>query len=167
MLQLTHSSTPFVKREFPIVLICDGVKGPANIGSIFRIAEGFGVREIVFGKADIDFDSGRLKKTARDTHRKVSYTQSDDLRMTVNHFKREGYFIAALEITDNSKPLHDLRWIGTDKLALILGNEAHGISEEILELTDKAYHIELYGDNSSINVAQAAAVALYHLTAAK
>lgn len=166
-MQRTHSSTPFVKREFPIVLICDGVKGPANIGSIFRIAEGFGVKEIVFGNAEIEFGSGRLKKTARDTHRKVNYSQSLDLIDTIEHFRKEGYRIAALEITTNSEPLHDLQWSGTEKLAMILGNEAHGISEDILELSDRIYHIELFGENSSLNVAQAAAVALYHLTTVK
>lgn len=166
-MQLTHSSTPFVKRDFPIILICDGVKGPANIGSLFRIAEAFGVREIVFGNAEIEFDSGRLKKTARDTHKKVNHSQSHDLEETINNLRTKGFIISALEITNNSKPLQDLRWNGTDKLAIVLGNEAHGVSEAILKLTDKSYHIELFGENSSINVAQAAAVALYHLTASK
>jgi tRNA G18 (ribose-2'-O)-methylase SpoU len=163
-LQLSHSSNPFTKQQFPIVLICDGVKGPANIGSIFRIAEGFGVQEIIFGNADIDFTSGRLKKTARDTHTKVPYSLSDDLQGVVSHFREGGYFIAALEITEQSIALGKFNWNRKDKLALIVGNEAHGVSESLLNVTDKVYHIELYGENSSMNVAQATSIALYELT---
>ena len=149
------------------MLICDGVKGPANIGSLFRISEAFGVSEIIFGNAEIDFDSPRLKRTARDTHLKVPYSVSEDLVGTAKHLREGGYLIAALEISENSEPLGHFKWKTKEKLALIVGNEANGISEEILKTADKVFHIELYGENSSINVAHATAIALYRLTVSK
>jgi tRNA G18 (ribose-2'-O)-methylase SpoU len=165
--QHTHETTPFTKRDFPIVLLCDGVSGPANIGALFRISEAFGVSEIIFGNAEIDFASSRLKRTARDTQGKVSYSVSEDLAETTRHLREGGYFIAALEITEKSKPIEDFEWNKKEKLALILGNEANGISEDILKTADRVLHIELFGENSSINVAHAAAIALYQLTGLK
>jgi tRNA G18 (ribose-2'-O)-methylase SpoU len=165
--QHSHETTPFTKRDFPIVILCDGVTGPANIGSLFRISEAFGVSEIIFGNAKIDFESSRLKRTARDTHLKVPYSVSEDLVETTKHLREGGYFITALEITENSITIESFVWNREEKIALIVGNEANGISEDILETADKVLHIELFGENSSINVAHATAIALYQLTGLK
>ena len=167
MVQLSHNSNTFVPRDFPIVLVCDGVKGPANIGSLFRIAEAFGVAEIVFGNASVDMDSPRMKRTSREAHSKVPYSISEDLYTTLLHLREGGYELVSLEISDNSSLIDSFGWNQSDKLALIVGNEANGISEAILKESDSVLHIELFGTNSSINVAQATAIALYQLTKSK
>jgi tRNA G18 (ribose-2'-O)-methylase SpoU len=75
---------------------------------------------------------------------------------------KKGYDIIALEISDISIPSER---IALDKKAvvLIIGNEQFGISDEILALTSKHMHIEMYGENSSMNVVQATGIALYTL----
>ena len=50
------------------------------------------------------------------------------------------------------------------KVALIVGNEISGISEELLKLADNRLHITMFGRNSSMNVAQSAGIALYEIT---
>jgi len=167
MVQLSHRSNTFVSKEFPIVLVCDGVSGPANIGSLFRISEAFGVTEIIFGNSSLDLNSARMKRTSREAHTKVPYSVSEDLFATLIHLREGGYELVSLEISDDSSRLEDFNWNQKDKLALILGNEANGISEEILKESDNILHIELFGSNSSINVAQATAIALYQLTKSK
>ena len=47
---------------------------------------------------------------------------------------------------------------------MVVGAERYGISENILNILDDCYHIEMYGQNSSMNVAQATSIALYELT---
>ena len=63
-MQLNHYNTKFEARKFPIVLICDGLLSPFNIGGIFRTAEAFGVEEILFLGSDTEL-SKRIKKTSR------------------------------------------------------------------------------------------------------
>ncbi|MCW5519342.1 TrmH family RNA methyltransferase [Aureitalea sp. L0-47] len=164
MVQLSHNSNTFEKRDFPIILVCDGVNGPANIGSLFRIAEAFGVSEIVLGNAIVDLNSARMKRTSREAHTKVPHSVSEDLFATLLHLREGGYKLISLEISDDSSRLEDFKWNQKDKIALVLGNEANGISEEILKESDAVLHIELFGTNSSINVAQGTAIALYQLT---
>ena len=163
MSQHSHESTPFSQRTFPIILICDGVKGPANIGGIFRLAEAFGVQEIIFGNSRPDLNSARMKRTAREGHKRVAYTISEDLLQSCESLKENGYSLLALEISKTSKPLQHFSAKGP-KLALIIGNEQHGISEEILKTAETCLHIELFGENSSINVVNALAIALFSLT---
>ena len=76
----------------------------------------------------------------------------------------EGYQLLALEITDDSIPLDSISSKELKKVALIVGNEISGISEELLKLSDNRLHITMFGRNSSMNVAQSAGIALYEIT---
>jgi tRNA G18 (ribose-2'-O)-methylase SpoU len=74
----------------------------------------------------------------------------------------KGYEIMALEISEISVP-SEMITLDKKAVVLIIGNEQFGVSEEILALTSKHMHIEMYGKNSSMNVVQATGIALYTL----
>ena len=161
--QLIHSSTNFTKNKFPVVLVCDGVQSPANIGSLFRICDALGVEKIVFCNASINFSSTRLLRTARNTHKIVDYSISNNCIEEIESIQQKGYKLIALEITDKSIPVEDLSIEKGEKIALIIGNEKHGISEEALALIPTSIHINMFGKNSSMNVVQATSIGLYSL----
>lgn len=163
-MQRTHHNTSFQHREFPVTLISDTVTGPANIGGLFRIAEAFGIAEIVFcGSRPPEFSS-RMKKTARSADKHIPYAYSESTVKTVNRLKDEGYAIIALEITENSTPIHHFNFSQFSKIALVAGNESLGISPDTIEISDHCVHIDMFGQNSSMNVVQATGVALYEIT---
>ena len=162
-LQLEHSSSKFTKNKFPVVLVCDGVQSPANIGSLFRICDALGIIKIVFCNASINFSSTRLLRTSRNTHKKVDYSISSNSIEELDSLRQKGYKILALEITKNSIPIEEINTNKSDKIALVIGNEQFGISEEILNQISTSTHINMYGENSSMNVVQATSIALYSL----
>jgi tRNA G18 (ribose-2'-O)-methylase SpoU len=161
--QLTHIDTPKSPISFPIILVCDGVQSPANVGAIFRICDAFGISKIIFCNAEINFYSPRLQKTARNTHLYVSYSEKANTLPTIEELKSDGYTIVSLEITDSSKSLEKLPKFNNEKIALVIGNEKQGVSEEVLNTSDWCTHIEMYGKNSSMNVVQATSIALYSI----
>lgn len=161
-IQHSHHTSNFIPQKFPIVLLCDGVQSPANIGSLFRISEAFGVEKIIFCNATIDFSSARLRKTARNTIEKTAYSASGDILAELEQLKLQNYELVALEIADSSIGLESFH-PSNNKIALVIGNERHGISDEVLALVSGIVHIRLYGTNSSINVSQATGIALYSL----
>ena len=69
----------------------------------------------------------------------------------------------ALEITNKSIPLEKYYFSNSTKISLILGNEKFGISNDILNICDMSVHIDMGGNNSSMNVANAAAIAIYKI----
>ncbi|AXT53903.1 TrmH family RNA methyltransferase [Aquimarina sp. BL5] len=162
--QLHHENTLFVKKQFPITLVCDRVNAPANIGSIFRIADSFGIEKIYFCGEDITVISKRMQRTARATHEMIPYEQEDQILPVIDKLQSEGYKIIGLEITKNSVPVSEIDFSANDKIALIIGDESQGISEEALTKTTKSIHINMYGTNSSMNVATATGIALYEIT---
>ena len=162
--QLTHQTTSFQSKKFPIKIICDGVQSPANIGGLFRISEAFGVSELIFCNASINFSSSRLRKTARHTVEKVPFRLSESILSEIKELQKHDYKIIALELTETSIPLEKLTLNAQEKLALIIGHEQHGISETVLKNVHESTHIRMFGTNSSINVVQAAGIALFTLT---
>lgn len=164
--QHTHRSTPFSERRKEITIICDGLSSPANIGALFRLGDAFGIKEIIFCNATIDVSSNRLKRTARNTITSIPYRSSEDITQEINQFKQKGCQVVALEITSDSIPINTFTTETDTGLVLIIGNERRGISAEVAEVLalTPAVHIEMFGRNSSMNVIQATAIALYALT---
>lgn len=162
-IQLTHKNSSFLNKTFPIVLVCDGVKSPSNIGSLFRICDALGVSEIIFCNTELNINSSRLQKTARNTQKRVSYLKSEDIIATITNLEKEDYLITALEITDTSTSLENFSGSNNQKIALVIGNEQQGISERVLQKITQIIHIDMFGENSSMNVVQATSIALYSI----
>ncbi len=163
MTQLSHSNTDFKKQSFQIILICDGVTNAPNIGSLFRIADAFGVEELIFCGHDVPIGR-RMTKTSRSTEKYVNHRVEDDINTVISEFKAKAYQLYALEITDNSKAIHTVTFNTHKPLALIIGHENFGISDAILNQVDATVHIDMFGHNSSMNVVQATSIALYEIT---
>lgn len=160
--QLSHYETHFKTRKFPITVVCDHVNKAPNIGSLFRICEAFGVETLYFCGNDIPIGR-RMTKTSRATEKLVHYQIEESIEEVISALKPTHYLIA-LEITASSKPLHQIELETSKPLVLILGDENHGISETVLKEVDATFHIDMFGANSSMNVVQAASIALYELT---
>ncbi|WP_027136568.1 TrmH family RNA methyltransferase [Gaetbulibacter saemankumensis] len=162
-MQLTHYTTHFKSRKFPITLICDHVTNAPNIGSLFRICDAFGVEKLILCGNDITLGR-KMSKTSRATEKVVSYDIQESALETVNQLKKEGYQIISLEITTESQPIHQFKFSKEKPTVLVIGDENFGVSEAILNQSDYILHIEMFGHNSSMNVVQATNVALYEFT---
>ena len=134
----------------------------ANIGSLLRISDALGVEELIFCGENLQL-SKRMKKTSRSTEKYVSHKVESDILQVVTSLKAKRYFIIALEITDSSTSLDDFTLNTNQPIALIIGNENIGVSEDILKLADEIVHIKMFGENTSMNVVQATSITLYEL----
>lgn len=163
MSQLHHYNTNFLKQQHNITVICDNVNNAPNIGSLFRIADAFGISKLIFCGANISLGK-RMTKTSRSTEKYVNHRIAEDIETQIKDFKRNGYYIIALEISENSQPLTQFKLETNQPIALILGDENFGVSDTILRQSDAVVHINMFGNNSSMNVVQATSIALYELT---
>ena len=162
-MQLNHYTSKFTKQRFPIVLISDNVSHAANLGSLFRTADAFGIEHLILGGPAVELGR-KFTKTSRATEQSVSFEQVETLSDKIQELKAQNYMLVALEITDNSSPLSELELSKNSKIAFVIGDENHGVSASILEECETVVHIEMYGQNSSMNVVQATSIALYEFT---
>lgn len=162
MSQLAHDEVNFERQKFPITLVLHELSSPANIGSIFRLADAFGVEEIILSNCNFEPNSNRFKRTARNTEHQVNYKITSDVLALLKSLEST-HDILALEITDSSKAIDTLDF-KEKPVVLIVGSERNGVHDDILEIAKKSMHITMYGKNSSMNVAQATGIALFQIT---
>ncbi|TXD85050.1 TrmH family RNA methyltransferase [Subsaximicrobium wynnwilliamsii] len=162
-MQLDHHSTNFTSKKFPITLICEQVGTAANIGSLFRTADAFGVEKLIFCGKEIPMGR-KMTKTSRATEKYVDYEVSENIQEKLSDLKQKNYFLVALEITEASHDLKSFEFPKQKRIALVIGEENFGISEAVLQQMDAVVHIPMFGQNSSMNLVQASSVALYEIT---
>ena len=78
------------QRKFPLALVADGLQSPANVGSLFRVCEAFGIEKNYFFNSRINFDSARLKKTARNTQDNLPFSVEVNTLDKVKELKKKG-----------------------------------------------------------------------------
>lgn len=163
-MQLTHDENQFEPTKFPITLVCDNIYFQQNIGSLFRIGEAFGIEKIIFLGKDIPLNLRKINKTSRSTHLHIPYSVIEENNTLIEYLQENNYEIISLEITSTSKTLKELTLPSDKKIALIIGSEINGVSEELLAISKQTVHINMFGKNSSMNVVQATSIALYEFT---
>lgn len=135
------------------VLYLDDVSDPGNLGTILRTALAFGYDDVILSKNCCSIYNEKTLQASQGAIFKLNIVTDLDL----SKLKANGYQILATEIKGSisleevSKP---------EKLVLILGNEAHGVSESILKLADKRIRIDIK-NIESLNVAIAGAIAMF------
>ena len=162
-MQLSHNDNRFTNKKHPIIIVCDNINNAPNLGSILRLADAFNVQEVRFCGQNIPLGR-RMLKTSRATEKRVIYSNPESALNEIQKLKNYNFKIVALEITKESQPISKLSINLNQPVVLILGDENYGISEEILLISDVIIHVEMFGNNSSMNVASAAAIALYEIT---
>ena len=157
-----------------IIVIVHNIRSIHNVGSIFRTAEGFGVQKIILSGYTpyprIENDTrlphiadkltAQIHKTALGAEKIVPFTYLETLDLGT--LDLAGYRIVALEQDARSVNLRD--YGAPEKIALLLGEEVHGITPELLAQVDDIVEIPMQGKKESFNVSVATGIALYALT---
>ena len=90
-MQLDHYSSKFEKNQFAIILVTDNVTRPANVGSIFRIADAFGVEKLILGGSAIELNR-KVWNTSRATEKVVNFEQIENTLRYHQKFKKRRIF---------------------------------------------------------------------------
>lgn len=157
-----------------IIVIAHNIRSIYNVGSIFRTAEGFGVKKIICSGYTpyprIENDSRlphiaekvtkQIHKTALDAETIVPFEHIDTPNLDA--LREQGYRIVGLEQDSRS---HILTTYQTpDKVVLLLGEEVEGITQDLRDECDDLIEIPMKGRKESFNVSVATGIALYHLS---
>lgn len=144
-----------------IILVLDNIRSLYNVGSMFRTADGFGVKEIFLcGITGTPMQNG-LKKVALGAEDNVPWKHVKQTWRIIRRLQADGYAVVGLEKTEGSQELADLSV--PRRVVLVVGNEVNGITDTLLRRMDHVAHISMYGIKKSFNVSVACGIALHHL----
>ena len=162
--QLDHSSHQFREQKYSLCFLAHDINITLNVGSLFRLADALGVEKIYLTGNSITPPNDKIKRTSRSTEKQVPFEYSKNPLTVVDQLKQDGYKIISLEITSNSIELNRLVIEKDEKICLMIGSENEGVDAALLAASDVTVHIPMLGRNSSMNVANACAIATYTLT---
>lgn len=157
-----RKDTKKASETIPGYLILDNLRSAFNVGSIFRIAECFGLKQILLCGYTATPDNAKVKKTAMGTEKMVKWRYFEQTSAAIAFLKKQEIPIYALETVEGATAID--KFSPAESFALILGNEALGIPPHHLKMADKILSIPLRGWKNSLNVAVSCAIALYELT---
>lgn len=145
-------------------VLIDNVRSLRNVGSIFRTADGAGVRHVYLGGITPTPEHPKLAKTALGAERTVPWTHGPDPVAMAAELAASGHRLWALEGGDDSANLlrpDVLAQTNPGPLVLVVGHEVSGVDPRIRTHCERTVHLPMAGHKTSLNVSVAFAVAAY------
>ena len=158
--RLTESEAAKPEGRFPLIAILDNIRSMYNVGSIFRTSDGARIEAIYTVGYTPHPPRKEIEKTALDATRTVPFKHYKTMTEAIADCKAKGMKIATLELTDTSRSIFELS-APDFPMALIIGNEITGVSDEALELCEESISIPMFGAKHSLNVAVAYGIAVF------
>ena len=142
-----------------VALLLDDLQTPFNVGAIVRTAAAERVEHLYLAGATVTPTHAKAHKLSMGTERFVKWTYHELGLDAVAAAKAAGYRVIGIELADVAVPLHEAR-LG-EHVCLAFGHEDRGLSAAVLSACDEVAFIPQLGRVASLNVAHAAAIAIY------
>lgn len=141
-----------------LFLILDNIQDPGNLGTIIRTADSINLKQIIVPKGSADAFNPKVVRSSMGAIFRVKVIEVEDLAKTVKDLKKHNIKIYATDLKTD-KSIYDVNY---EKSAIVIGNEANGVSEKILDLADERIKIPMSGKTESLNAAVATGIILYN-----
>ena len=147
------------KNEPPLVVICDGLEDPHNLGAIIRTAEATGVHGIIIPKHRSVSLTATVAKSASGALEYVPVCKVTNIANTIDELKKNGFWVFGADMDGQSWYESDY----TSPTAVVIGSEGNGISRLVREKCDAIISLPMCGKINSLNASVAAGVILYEV----
>ena len=152
-------------KELPesgIVMVLDNIRSAHNVGSAFRTADSFKIDKVWLCGICAVPPSAEIHKSALGAEDSVEWEHVQDTMDAIRKLKEDGYTIVSAEQTVDSVMLDTFVPEKDGKYAVVFGNEAAGVSQDVVDASDFALEIPQFGTKHSLNVSVSMGVILWH-----
>lgn len=161
------------KREFNLdtaikegksIVVLDCLQDPGNVGTIIRTSDAAGISAVILTKGCVDLYSPKVLRSTMGSVFHMPIFENMNIYETIELLKKSDYRVIASHLNgENNYFNEDL----TGKIAIMVGNEANGISNETAELADSLVKIPMLGKAESLNASIAASIMIYEIVRQK
>ena len=142
------------------IVALDGVQDPGNVGTIWRTADAAGFGGVLLGAGCADPLSPKVQRSAMGSGFRVPFTLADDLPAALAELKARGWAVLASDLRGDD---FYRRPDPGEKFVLVIGSEAHGISDATRSAATALVKLPMRGGAESLNAAVAAGIMMYEL----
>jgi len=155
-------------KKNPITIICDNVLDTYNVGAIFRLADAVAAEKVYLCGATETPPNSKIKKASINTWQWVEWEYCSTALEAVEQLRgqktengKQKIQIVAVEQDGRSVPFYKVEY--QFPLAIVVGNETHGVSKEMLDIADTIVELPMWGVNRSLNVMVSCGIVLYKI----
>jgi len=149
--------------KIPIIVVLENIRSMHNVGSVFRTADAFLIQQIYLCGFTAQPPHRDINKTALGATETVEWRYFKDSAKAILELQEAGYKVLAVEQTEGSRLLNQVKLEKDEKIAIVFGNEVEGVSNEALQLCNGSLEIPQLGMKHSLNVSVAAGIVLWEL----
>lgn len=139
-------------------LILDNIQDPGNMGTILRTADSINLNQIIVAKGCADCYNPKVVRSTMGAIFRVNVFECD-LSKIIKDLKKHKIKILATDLNTEN----DIYNTSYERTAVVIGNEANGVSEEVLKLSDGRIKIPMQGKTESLNAGVATGIILYEV----
>lgn len=143
-----------------LYVLLDGVQDPGNMGTIIRTAVAAGAEGLLLMKGTVDPYNNKTIRSTMSAITKLPIYEDVNLE-DVEHLVSTQSLVPYATSLENSKDYNQVTY--AKRSLLMMGNEANGLSDELVQLAQERIHIPQYGPIESLNVAIASALCMYKI----
>lgn len=140
-----------------MIVVLDGIQDPGNLGTILRTIDSVGLDQVIVSSKTADAYNPKVVRSTMGAIFRVKVIESTNLIQTIKNLKKHKFKVIATSLQTNDS-IYDIDY---NKKVLVIGNEANGVENEILEISDIKAKIPMLGKTESLNAAVATSVILY------
>ena len=140
------------------ILALDSLQDPGNMGTIIRTADSANINQIIINKTTVDPYSPKVIRSTMGAIYRTNIIEVEDLKATLKEMKLKGFQIITTDLKA-TQSIYDINY--NNKTVVVIGNEANGVSQEILQTADKKVIIPMLGKTESLNASIAASIMIY------
>ena len=140
------------------ILALDSLQDPGNMGTIIRTADSANINQIIINKTTVDPYSPKVIRSTMGAIYRTNIIEVEDLKATLKEMQSNGFQIITTDLKA-TQSIYDINY--NNKTVVVIGNEANGVSQEILQIADKKVIIPMLGKTESLNASIAASIMIY------
>ncbi len=140
-----------------IIVALDDIQDPGNLGTILRTVDSIGLTQLVVSKNTADVFNPKVVRSTMGAIFRVNIIKSEDLKTSLQEIKKQGFEIVVSSLHTKNN-IYDLDY---KNKVIVIGNEANGVKEEIINIADKKIKIPMLGRTESLNASVATGIILY------
>jgi len=151
-----------IKRN-QIYIILDNVMDTYNVGAIFRLADAVAAEKVILCGETETPPNTRIKKASINTTEWVPWEYSSSAEKAIKNLKSKIKDLSIISVEQDKRSTPFQKADYSFPVALVVGHETHGVSEEVLNISDKIVELPMYGVNTSLNVMVSLGIVLYEV----
>ena len=159
VLAVIEKDTKYANTDYSqdLILALDDIQDPGNLGTIIRTADSVGLTQILVSKGTADVYNSKVIRSTMGAIFRVKIIECDNLVETLKNIQENNFKVVVTSL-GAKKSIYDLE---LKKRAIVIGNEANGVSKEVIEMADEKVIIPMLGKTESLNASVATGVILY------